>query len=60
MQKKTLRDYLLENNQTVEDCSKLTGLKAANIYKIWNGKKKPGYKAKKLIEIYTSGEINWN
>lgn len=57
--KKTLYEYLKENNISVEQCSKEANITIPTIYHIWKGNNKPNYDNGEKIKNYTNSLVTW-
>lgn len=56
----TLENFLDAGFQSIEDCSKDTGIKESTLYTVWKGKKIPSRANEKILKAYTRGLINWD
>lgn len=56
----TLEDFLRAGFQTIQDCSRDTGIKEPTLYHVWKGLKLPSRANEKILKAYTHGLVNWD
>lgn len=56
----TLENFLDAGFQSIQDCSRDTGIKASTLYHVWRGKKLPSRANERKLKAYTHGLVSWD